>query len=117
MLRRLHRQQTRPARAPRSLLGALALFAFLPLATAAQPYCQVQQARDAYGVEIVTDGQSWDDASLNTVLDALSRLPPHVVTAVGQPDLRHDCTSSPTRNRSSLSGAEGLLQRRQLLLE
>ena len=70
-------------RVPRRLLGILALFALLPLATAAQPYCQVQQARDSYGVEIVTDSQSWDDAGLNTVLDALSRLPPHVVRQLG----------------------------------
>ena len=67
------------------LLGVLALFAFLPLLTAAaaSPVCQVQQARDSYGVEIVTDGQNWDETSLNVVLDALSRLPPHVVKQLG----------------------------------
>lgn len=70
-------------RAPRSLLGLAVLFAFLPLLTAAEPVCQVQQARDAYGVEIVMDGQSWDEASLNAVLDALSRLPPHIVRQLG----------------------------------
>jgi len=67
----------------RGLFGLLALFVFLPLLTAAQPVCQVQHARDAYGVEIVMDGQTWDDASLNTILDALGKLPPHVVNQLG----------------------------------
>jgi hypothetical protein len=92
-------------RAPRTLLGALVLFAFLPLAMAAQPFCQVQQARDAYGVEIVTDGQSWDDASLNTVLDALSRLPPHVVTQLGSRTYGRLYILSNSESRS-LSGAK-----------
>ncbi|HUS82428.1 MAG TPA: hypothetical protein VM013_04115, partial [Dehalococcoidia bacterium] len=70
-------------RAPKGLLGLLALFALLPLATAAQPFCQVQQARDSYSVEIVTDSQSWDELSLNTVLDALGRLPHHVIRQLG----------------------------------
>lgn len=34
-------------------------------------------------MEIVTAGQSWDNASLNTVLDALGRLPSHVVKRLG----------------------------------
>ena len=68
---------------PKGLLAALALFVLLPLLTAAEPFCQVQQARDNYGVEIVTDGQAWDDMSLNTVVDALGRLPDHVVRQLG----------------------------------
>ncbi len=67
----------------RRFLAPFALFLFLPLLTAAEPVCQVQQARDAYGVEIVTDGQTWDDLSLNTVLEALGKLPTHVVNELG----------------------------------
>ncbi len=70
-------------RRPKRTLGALVLFALLPLTMAAQPVCQIQQARDTYGVEIVTDGQAWDDASLNNVLDALSKLPPYIIDQLG----------------------------------
>ena len=104
MLRRLINRKL-GGRAPRALLGALVLFAFLPLTMAAQPLCQVQQARDAYGVEIVTDGQSWDDAGLNTVLDALSRLPPHVVTQLGSRTYGRLYILSNSESRS-LSGAK-----------
>jgi hypothetical protein len=45
--------------------------------------CQIIQARQQYAVEIVTEGQTWDQPGLNTVLDALGRLPPHVVKRLG----------------------------------
>jgi len=104
MLQRLANRRL-VSRAPRGLLGALVLFALLPLAMAAQPFCQVQQARDAYSVEIVSDGQSWDDAGLNTVLDALSRLPPHVVRQLGSRTYGRLYILSNAESRS-LSGAK-----------
>ena len=47
--------------------------------------CPVQEARLKYGVEIVVEGQTWDQASLDAVLVALERLPPHVVRNLGNP--------------------------------
>jgi hypothetical protein len=91
-------------RGPKGLLGAIVLFALLPLAMGAQPFCQVQQARDSYGVEIVTDGQTWDDASLNSVLDALSKLPPHVINQLGSRTYGRLYILSNDQSRS-LSGA------------
>jgi hypothetical protein len=43
----------------------------------------VEEARQQYGVEIVLDGQSWDLLTLQAVLDALGRLPSHVVRNLG----------------------------------
>ena len=86
MLQRFHRdsESGRRPRSAKAWLVLVILLALLPLLTAAaDPVCQVQQARDGYGVEIVTDGQSWDEASLNAVLDALGRLPAHVVNQLG----------------------------------
>jgi hypothetical protein len=57
--------------------------AFLPLLIGVEPACQIQEAREAYGVEIVLAGQSWDEASLNAVMEALERLPSHVVRRLG----------------------------------
>ncbi len=57
------------------------MLVLLPLLIGAtDPACQVQVARQVYGVEIVTEGQEWNEVSLGTVLDALSRLPPDVVS-------------------------------------
>lgn len=50
------------------------------------PTCAVQRAHLVYGVEIVEEGQTWDEASLNAVLTALELLPPHVVRSLGNPD-------------------------------
>ena len=62
------------------------MLVLLPLLIGAtDPACQVQVARQLYGVEIVTEGQEWDEVSLNAVLDALSRLPPDVVRQVDGP--------------------------------
>jgi hypothetical protein len=65
------------------LLGLLLMLVFLPIFVAAEPACEAQKARELYGVEIVLVGQSWDEASLSAVNDALSRLPPHVVSQLG----------------------------------
>jgi hypothetical protein len=70
-------------RRARGWMGLLLFLAFLPLLVGVEPACQVQEAREAYGVEIVLAGQSWDEASLSAVMDALSRLPPHVVKRLG----------------------------------
>jgi hypothetical protein len=43
----------------------------------------VEQARQLYGVQIVLEGQTWDPLSLQAVLDALGRLPSHVVRDLG----------------------------------
>ena len=118
MLQRFHRD-SESGRRPRSAKAWLVLvfvLALLPLLTvAADPVCQVQQARDAYGVEIVTDGQNWDDASLNAVMDALGRLPAHVVNQLGSRIYGRLYILS-TRSRAPCP-AQSLLQRRQLLLE
>ncbi len=63
---------------PRRALLALLLFAAIGLAA-----CQIIEARAKYSVEIVSQGQTWDDTSLDTILDALSRLPDHVVKRLG----------------------------------
>lgn len=64
-------------------LGLLACLAFVPFLIAADPACQVQQARELYGVEIVLLDQDWDELSLQAVNDALAKLPPHVVNQLG----------------------------------
>lgn len=48
--------------------------------------CAVERARLLYGVEIVEEGQTWDEPSLNAVLNALELLPPHVVSNLGNPE-------------------------------
>ena len=66
------------------LFGVMALLAFAPLLIAAtDPSCQALTARQEYGVNIVLQGQSWDETSLNAVLSALDRLPSHVVNQLG----------------------------------
>ncbi len=70
-------------RRARVLLGFLLMLVFLPIFVAAEPACEAQKARELYGVEIVLVGQSWDEASLSAVNDALSRLPSHVVRQLG----------------------------------
>ncbi len=77
----------RLVRLPRGILAAAVLCAFLPLTIAVQPHWQTGQAEDTYGVQIVTAGQTWDNVSLNAVFDALGRLPPDVISRLGNPDL------------------------------
>lgn len=72
---------------PRSSLVRLAPLLVLSLlptfVVAAAPVCPVQEARQRYGVEIVLEGQAWDERSLDAVFDALGRLPSHVVQGLG----------------------------------
>lgn len=62
---------------------AMVVALFLPLLVGVAPLCQVEEAREKYAVEIEVDGQSWSEYGLLPVLDALSRLPPHVVNRLG----------------------------------
>ena len=63
--------------------GALrALVAFSLLAALASS-CVLDQLRQQYAVEVVTEGQAWDEQGLTAVADALGRLPDHVVRRLG----------------------------------
>jgi hypothetical protein len=68
-------------RAPLALLLASLVLLVAGVAAA----CPVEEARLRYGVEIVGEGQSWDPLAMQAVLEALSRLPPHVVRDLGSP--------------------------------
>jgi hypothetical protein len=68
-------------RPPLRLLLAACLLVVVGVAAT----CPVEEARERYGVEIVLEDQSWDPLMLQAVLDALSRLPPHVVSDLGSP--------------------------------
>lgn len=71
-------------RSPLLRFAPLLALSLLPLfMVAAAPVCRAQEALQRYGVEIVLDGQSWDERSLDAVFDALERLPPHVVRQLG----------------------------------
>lgn len=65
-------------------LGLL-LAALVLLVAGVASACPVEEARQRYGVEIVLEGQSWEPLALQAVLEALSRLPPHVVRDLGSP--------------------------------
>jgi hypothetical protein len=70
----------RPPLPRRLTLGALAgLSLLLVLLTA----CQIIEARERYAVEIVTEGQTWNEEGLDNILTALNKLPPHVVRRLG----------------------------------
>ena len=45
----------------------------------------VEEARLKYGVEIVVEGQTWDEASLDAVMAALESLPSQVLHSLGNP--------------------------------
>lgn len=63
--------------------GALrALVAFSLFAVLASS-CVLDQLRQQYAVEVVTEGQTWDEQGLTAVADALGRLPDHVVRRLG----------------------------------
>lgn len=72
----LKRQTPATARALRLLL---ALSVLLALATS----CVLEQIRQDYAVEVVTEGQSWDEEGLATLEDALAKLPEHIVERLG----------------------------------
>ena len=80
---RLAKGSPRPDGRPSGRWHMLIVALFLPLLVGVAPVCQVEEARERYAVEIELDGQTWDEYSLLPVLDALSRLPPHVVRRLG----------------------------------
>ncbi len=49
--------------------------------------CQFARIEAQYGVVFVGQGQTWDDASIGAVDDALGHLPPNVLARVGNPAL------------------------------
>lgn len=69
----------RPA-ARRLSVAALAGLSLLLVLLSA---CQIIEARERYAVEIVTEGQTWNERDLDNVLEALHKLPPHVVHRLG----------------------------------
>ncbi len=69
-----------PARRRRAALGALALVGLLAFVFAS---CVIEEIREQYAVEVVVEGQVWNEQSLGAVDDALSRLPDHVVRRLG----------------------------------
>jgi hypothetical protein len=61
----------------------LALTLTVSLLALALSGCFIVQLRQKYGIEIVTEGQTWDDASAGNVEHALDLLPQHVVHRLG----------------------------------
>lgn len=71
---------TRMPAAKRLSIAALAGLSLLAVLLTA---CQIVEARQRYAVEIVTEDQTWNEAGLDTVLQALQKLPTHVVRRLG----------------------------------
>ena len=57
----------------------------MAVAPAASRTTVVEEARARYGVEIVLEGQTWDETSLAAVMTALQSLPPPVLEKLGNP--------------------------------
>ena len=75
-----HRPRAAPGRRTAvSLLVALCLLAAIASA------CIIGQLRQQYAVEVVTDGQSWDGPGLQSLAEALDKLPDRVVRQLGNP--------------------------------
>jgi len=62
---------------------ALRLLLALSLLVALASSCVLEQLRQDYAVEVVTEGQSWDEAGLTSLAAALDRLPGHIVDRLG----------------------------------
>jgi hypothetical protein len=62
---------------------ALRFVLLLGLLAAVLSACVLDDIRARYGVEVVTEGQTWDEEGLSAVVDALERLPDHVVRRLG----------------------------------
>ena len=65
--------------AARPLRLLLALSLFIAFASS----CVLEQIRQDYAVEVVTDGQSWDEEGLASLATALDKLPQHIVDRLG----------------------------------
>lgn len=62
---------------------ALRLLLALSLLVALASSCVLEQLRQDYAVEVITEGQSWDEAGLTSLAAALDRLPGHIVDRLG----------------------------------
>ena len=62
---------------------AILLAAFLSLLALALSGCLLVRIRERYGVDIVTEQQTWDESGVTTVDSALDRLPEHIVRRLG----------------------------------
>src|SRR3989304_1572865 len=71
-----------PARSAARRHG-LRLLAGLGLLAILLSSCILSEVHERYAIEIVTEGQAWDEPGLQNVADALSRLPDHVVRRLG----------------------------------
>ena len=74
---------TRPHVTLRARLALLALAGLLALVFGS---CIIAQIQQRYGVEVVVEGQEWNEQSLRNVEHALSLLPDHVVSNLGNPE-------------------------------
>jgi hypothetical protein len=63
----------------------LRLLLALGLLVAFASSCVLEQLRQQYRVEVVTEGQSWDEDGLASLATALDRLPDHIVERLGNP--------------------------------
>ena len=81
--------------------GKTLLAACLLLVAGVAATCPVEEARQLYGVEIVTDGQSWDPLTLQAALDAIRR---HRVTVFpGVATMFHRILDSPALAAADLA--------------
>ncbi len=67
----------------RSTRNALAFAAVIGLLALVLSGCLLEQIRQKYAVQIVTQDQTWDEAGVASVNEALGRLPQHVVRRLG----------------------------------
>jgi len=74
---------TPPVRRPGAKRLLLAALAALGLALVLLTACQIVEARQRYAVEIAVENQSWSEQSLDDLLAALRKLPPHIVRRLG----------------------------------
>ena len=78
----MHSDTKTPAITP-ARARALRLLAALSLLVVLASACVLDQIRQDYAVEVVVDGQTWDEQGLTSLADALDRLPEHVVERLG----------------------------------
>jgi hypothetical protein len=66
-----------------AIARALRLLLALGLLIAFASSCVLEQIRQDYAVEVVTEGQSWDEQGLASLASALDVLPEHIVDRLG----------------------------------
>lgn len=72
-----------PNRRAPAIARALRLLLALSLLIAFASSCVLEQIRQDYAVEVVTEGQSWDEEGLGSLASALDALPEHIVERLG----------------------------------